>query len=143
MSRVFKIDSPGKIRNQLMRTSAELLRHLGEKPGLDEEARDMASLLVYCLRQVDAGVDESALAWEKRNYWVKAEQFRARWAWAGECASELDGIVREGTWDQLPVMLIKLLPYFEDIKVVKFTRSPNLWHGAYERLLKEPPDPKA
>jgi hypothetical protein len=143
MSRVFKIDSPGKIRNQLMRTSAELLRHLGEKSRLDEEARDMASLLVYCLRQVDVGVDESALAWEKRNYWVKAEQFRARWAWAGECASELDGIVRAGAWDRLPAVLIKLLPYFEDIKVVKFTRSPGLWCGAYERLLQEPPDPKA
>ncbi len=137
MSRIVKIDSPGKVRNQLMRTAAELIRHLGQKTTVDDEARDMAALLVYCLRQIDAGVEESARAWEKRDYWIKAEQFRARWHWAGKASRDLDRIVRSDSWEELPPVLVKVLPHFEEIKIAKFTRKDNLWEGTYKRLLKE------
>ena len=139
MSRVVKLDGPGKARNQLMRTSAEVIRHLSQKTELDEEACDMTALLVYCLRQIDAGIDDSALAWEKRDYWVKAEQFRARWAWAGKAADELNMVVMRGAWEQLPIILARLLPHFTEIKIVKLTRNPSLWRGAYQRLMHEHP----
>ena len=139
MSRVVNLDGPGKARNQLMRTSAEVIRHLSQKTELDEEACDMAALLVFCLREIDAGIDDSALAWEKRDYWVKAEQFRARWAWAGRAANELNMVVMRGAWEQLPGVLARLLPYFTEIKIVKLTRDSSLWRGAYNRLLQERP----
>jgi hypothetical protein len=137
MSRVVKLDGPGKTRNQMMRTSAELLRLLSQKVDLDDEVRDMAATLVYCLRSIHNGIDDSALAWEKRDYWVKAEQFRARWAWSGKAASELNAVVCGEQWEQLPHMLTKLLPHFTEIRIVKLTRDPNLWRGAYQKLLQE------
>src|SRR6185295_18584009 len=137
MSRIIKLDGPGKQRNQLMRTAAEVLRRLSEKSQLDEEAQDMAALLVYCFREIDNGIDESVTAWEKRDYWVKAEQFRARWSWAGPASKELEKVVRGASWDQLPVTLIKVLPHLEEIKISKYTRNPSIWHGAYSRLLRE------
>jgi hypothetical protein len=137
MSRVVNVDGPGKLRNQLMRTSAEVIRLLSQKTTLDEEACDMAALLVYCLREIDEGIDDSALAWEKRDYWVKAEQFRARWAWAGKAAAELDVVVVGGAWEQLPMILARLLPHFTEIKIVKLTRNSTLWRGAYQRLMSE------
>jgi hypothetical protein len=140
MSRIVKVDGPGKVRNQLMRTAAEVIRLLSQKSELDDEARDMSALLVYCLHQIDSGIDDSALAWEKRDYWVKAEQFRARWAWAGNAASELEHIVRSEAWDQLPAVIAGLLPHFTEIKIVKLTRNPILWQGAYERLIGERAD---
>ena len=81
MGRVVNTNNPGKVRNQLMRTSAELLRHLSQKTELDNEAKDMAARLVFCLREIEDGIESSAMAWEKRDYWVKAEQLRQRWAW--------------------------------------------------------------
>ncbi len=137
MSRVVKLDGPGKLRNQLMRTAAEVIRLLGQKAELDDEARDMAALLVYCLHQINDGIDDSAMAWEKRDYWVKAEQFRARWAWAGRAASELEHIILNDAWDQLPIFIAKLLPHFTEIKIIKLTRTSTLWQGAYQRLLQE------
>ena len=137
MSRVVKIDGPGKLRNQMMRTGAEVLRLLSQKTSLDDEARDMAAMLVYCLLAIDAGIDESTLAWEKRDYWVKAEQFRARWAWAGRLGAELRSVVLGDSWDRLPGVLARLYPNFTDIKIVKVTRNPDLWHGTYNRLLRE------
>jgi hypothetical protein len=135
MSRVIKLDGPGKQRNQLMRTAAEVIRRLSEKKELDEEAQDMAALLVFCFREIDEGIDPSVSAWEKRDYWVKAERFRERWSWAGPAARNLEKVVCENTWEQLPMVLIKVLPHLEEVKISKYTRQPSTWRGAYNRLI--------
>ena len=57
MSRVINPDSAGKQRNQLMRTAAEILRHLSQKAAIDEEVKDMVATLVYCFHEIDAGID--------------------------------------------------------------------------------------
>lgn len=137
MSRVINTNSPGKRRNQIMRTIAELLRHLSQKQSIDDEGKDMLALLVYCLKEIEKGIDESAIAWEKRDYWMKAEEFRERWRWAGIIAGELETLVINETWQELPAMMIKLLPHFSNIKVNKFTRKASLWKGCHERLLKD------
>ncbi len=135
MSRVIHTDSTGKKRNQLMRTCAELLRHLSTKPAIDEEARDMAACLVYSLREIDEGIDESASVWEKRDYWMKAEKLRQRWYWVSARADELHYLIVNEEWQRLPEMMVKLLPHFADVKVTRLTRTPDVWEGAYARLL--------
>jgi hypothetical protein len=137
MGRVINTDSPGKRRNQLMRTAAELLRHLSQKNDIDDDARDMLALLVSCLREISDGIDESTVAWEKRDYWIKAEEFRQRWSWTGTMADDLEDIIIREDWGQLPSLMVKLFPYFADIKVTKFTRKPSLWQGSYQRLVEE------
>jgi hypothetical protein len=137
MGRVINTDSPGKRRNQLMRTAAELLRHLSQKNDIDDDARDMLALLVSCLREISDGIDESTVAWEKRDYWIKAEEFRRRWSWTGTMADDLEDIIMREDWGQLPSLMVKLFPYFADIKVTKFTRKPSLWKGSYQRLVEE------
>jgi hypothetical protein len=139
MSRVINPDNPGKKRNQLMRTSAELLRRLSQKGTIDDEARDMLAMLVFCLREIDDGIEESSKAWEKRDYWMKAEEFRQRWMWAGKAADELKDVIFREDWAALPPMMLKLLPYFADIKITKYTRDESLWSNAYERLAEEKP----
>ena len=135
MSRVVNTNSTGKQRNQLMRTAAELLRHLSQKTEVDDEARDMAALLVFCLREIDDGIESSAEAWEKRDYWVKAEHLRQRWVWAGNASARLEQMIRDEAWDQLPPAIMGLFGHFADIKVTKFTRSASLWQGAHARLM--------
>lgn len=140
MSRVINTDSPGKRRNQLMRTCAELMNRLTRKNEVDDDTRNMLAMLVFCLRQIDEGIEESSIAWEKRDYWMKAEEFRQRWAWAGRYADKLKELIFSENWAELPDMMLKLLPHFSDIKVTKLTRSPSLWQDAYERLLEEKPE---
>lgn len=135
MSRVINTDSPGKRRNQLMRTGAELMRYLSQKQDIDDEAKNMLALLVLTLREIADGIDESTVAWEKRNYWIKAEEFRRNWQWTAEMAAELETVLKKGEWHNLPPLMVRLLPYFADIKVTKFTRKPSLWHGCYDRLM--------
>jgi hypothetical protein len=125
MSRIINTDSPGKIRSQLKRTCAELLRHLSQKQTVDNEAKDMAALLTRCLHRIEQGIEESASVWEKRDCWF----------WVGQFAGRLERVIRSGTWTDLPELLMRLLPYFADVKVTRLTRSSKAWEGAYERFL--------
>ncbi|MCS7070406.1 MAG: hypothetical protein NZM00_02800, partial [Anaerolinea sp.] len=114
-----------------MRTVAEVIRHLGQKQVIDDEAKDMISLLVYCFREIDEGIEASAQAWEKRDYYLKAEELRTRWGWAGRMADELQQLVFTENWDALPGYLLKIVPHVSDIKITKMTRSPEEWFGRY------------
>lgn len=137
MGRVINTDSPGKRRNQNMRTCAELLRRLSQQKDINDDSKNMLALLVFCLKDIADGIEESTVAWEKRDYWVKAEAFRRRWGWAHELGAELETLLVNERWEDLPPMMLKLLPYFSDIKVQKFTRGEDTWQGAYARLMQE------
>jgi hypothetical protein len=139
MSRVINTDSAGKKRNQNMRTGAELLRHLSQKTAIDAEVKDMVAHLIFCLREIDEGIDSSAQAWEKRDYWMKAEEFRQRWHWTGDLADDLQSMVFADEWHRLPEMMVRLLPRFSDIKINKLMRKSALWSGSYDRLMREKP----
>ncbi|MGQ9888560.1 MAG: hypothetical protein ACUVSX_08735 [Aggregatilineales bacterium] len=139
MSRVINTDSTGKRRSQLMRTVAETLRRLSQKNTVDDDTRDMVALLVFCLRDIEAGIEQSAQVWEKRDYWMKAEEFRERWRWAGLMAAELQELVFADNWGHLPNAIARLLPYVSDIKINKFTRREGHWKGSYDALLREKP----
>lgn len=138
MSRIINLNSPGKIRSYHQRTIAEILRHIGSKATIDDEAKDMTATLVYSLREIYATVDHSAKAWEKRGYWMKADRFLREWLWAAEMAANVEDVVRNEAWDLLPGLLGQLLPHTSDIQVKVSTRAPDTWRGAYGRLMAEP-----
>ena len=137
MSRVINLDSTGKRRNQLRRTIAELLRRLSQKQGLDEDARDMLALLVRCLKEIDEGIEQSALAWENRDYWFKAEELRRRWSWAGTGARDLEGHLGSDDPERIHQFIASLLPRFSDLRIARFMRKPALWKGQYRLLMQE------
>ena len=136
---VINTDSTGKQRNQTMRTVAEILRRLSQKQVVDDEVRNMTAMLVYCLREVEAGIDQSATAWEKRDYWVKSEELRQRWMWVGDMADQLRNMIYSEQWTLLPPIMLKLLPKVADIKITKMTRDVTLWDGVYDKLMQEKP----
>lgn len=139
MSRVVTADGVGTQRQRLRRTIAEALRRLMAKSDLDDEARDLAALIVFSLREIDEGIEQTTAAWEKRDYYIKADRFRQEWLWVAPVADELDKILRQGAWDRLPAALAKLFPHFSDITVNRMVRTDHLWDGCYQRLLSRPP----
>ena len=135
MARVINTNSPGKRRNAHRRTIAEILRHLSQQRDVNPQSKDMAAMLVYCLRGINATVEESVVAWEKRGYWKKADDFQQKWWWSSLMADAMEKLLREGDWGRLPETLIKLYPHFADIQINKLTRNPSDWEGAFEKLL--------
>lgn len=137
MSRLITTDTPGNMRNRHRRTIAEALRALSQKPQLDDEAKDLAALIVFCLHGIADTVEQTIRAWEKRNYYVKAEHFRQQWLWLEPVTEDLSATIYAEQWDRLPGVLARLMPHFADITIRQMTRKPTLWQGAYERFLRE------
>jgi hypothetical protein len=135
MGRVINIADPGKRRNHERRTIAEMLRRLMLKRTLDQEAKDMAATLVFCLREIASTVDVSVAAWEKRNYYVKADRFCREWEWVLPTAQRLQDLILQERWEQLPQGLAQLAPHFADIRITKMTRAPSAWGSGHARLL--------
>lgn len=139
MSRVIQIENPTTIRNRHRRTIAEILRRLPQKQAIDDEAKDMAALIVLLLHEIYEGVEKSVVAWEKRDYWLKAERFMREWQWTLQAAADMDDVIRHEAWDLLPGLLMDLVPRFTDIEIKSLTRNPSLWQGGYKKLLTMPP----
>jgi len=122
-----------------MRSIAEILRRVGAKTEMDNEAKDMFATLVYLMR----GIYDSALitveAWEKRGYWMKADRFMRDWEWSAEFASNFEDVIRNDAWDLVPRLMAELVPHTADVQIKNMTRSPSTWQGSYHKLLSEPP----
>jgi len=136
MSRITSVDgTPTQQRNAIRRAIAEILRHLSTKQNIDAEAKDMLAFIVFGLRSMDQSIDQSATAWEKRDYYIKADQLRREWLWLPGTAQRIEEILRSDDYRTAPIELAGLLARFSDVKVTTFTKSPLLWQGAYKKLL--------
>ena len=140
MSRVINTNSPTKIRNQNRRLIAELMQRLGKKQEVDDEVKDMAAAIVFSLRTIYDTCESAAKAWEKRDYWIKAERFLREWRWTQKMAANIEDVIREDAWDLIPQLLMELFPKFSDIQVKTLTKKPIEWQGAYKRLMDQEPN---
>lgn len=132
-------DTPAKKRNAHMRSCAEVLRLLAQRPDFDGEAKDMTAFLVFNLRGIWQTIDESAQVWDERTYWKKAEDLRHKWRWSRKAAAELEKLIQADRWDDIPPFLVTLIPYFSDITVTTITRDADWWVGALKALKRGDP----
>lgn len=141
MSRIVNTgQTPAKRRHAHRRSCAEVLRLLAEKrltDHFDAEAKDMVAFLVFNLRGIYQTIDESAQAWDEKNYWKKAEALRERWRWSRTAARELEALVLDDDWDAIPIQLIGLTERFQDVTVRSITRNADWWCGALRALRRE------
>jgi hypothetical protein len=136
VSRITYADgSPNQQRNSLRRAIAEVLRRMSAKSSVDAEVKDMVAFIVFSLREIATSVDKSASAWEKRDYYLKADAFRRDWAWVELTADRLHATIQEERWADLPQELAQLAPQFADVRVTQLTRPTSLWQGCYKRLV--------
>lgn len=140
MARIVRTgDTPAKRRHAQMRSCAEVLRLLAQRPELadgrfDAEARDMVAFLAFNLYEMHETIEQSAQAWDDRNYWKKAEGLRERFRWARLAAAELEKLALADRWVEVPAALIGLLPHFSDVTVQQVTRDSDWWCGALRAL---------
>ena len=137
MSRITNVDgTPSSQRNRLRRTIAEILRRLiTTKNTIDAETKDMISFIVVALRLIGDSIEQTCLAWEKRDYYVKADQFRREWTWLAPTADRLEDLIVTKEWSLLPTEIAGLAARFSDVKVNQMTKPASLWQGAYQKLI--------
>ena len=134
MSRVINPDSAGKDRTRLTKAIVLAIRELAKQSEPTPAARDLAAFIALALSAIAEGIDASVAAWEKRDYWVKADKFRMEWMWAGTIASKMKSAVLEEDWGAVALLLPQIAGKLGRIQVSDNHRLGKPWDGAYKNL---------
>ena len=134
MSRVINPDSAGKERNRLTKAIVISIRELAKQSDTGDKARDLAAFIALALLSIAEGIDVSVAAWEKRNYWVKADRFRMEWAWAGQVGEKMRTAVLNDDWASVAMLSAQLGQKLHKIKVSENHRMGRPWIGAWKQL---------
>jgi hypothetical protein len=134
MSRVINPDSVGKQRAQLTKAIVLSIRELARQKDTGTETRDLAAFISYALKTISEGIDSSVTAWEKRDYWIKADKFRMEWAWAGLTAEKMRIAVLSEDWSTIALLSAQIAQKFSKIQVSENHRLGRPWVGAFKQL---------
>jgi hypothetical protein len=137
LGRLVNPDGVGKQRDRLMKAVTLSLRELAGRKQIDDPTRDLVAFLALALNEIHATIDVTCLAWEKRDYWLKADQFRREWGWAGRTAEKLERVVLGDDWQNLPVLMVDLSKHLEKVNLPKRNTLGTPWVGAYAKLKQE------
>jgi hypothetical protein len=113
------------------------LRSLATRTAVDAETRDMVAFIALALNEIDATIDVTCAAWEKRDYWLKADQFRREWGWAGRIGDKLERVALGDEWQTLPALMVDLSKHLEKVVLPKRNTLGTPWTGARTRLAQE------
>jgi hypothetical protein len=113
------------------------LRTVASRSQVDAETRDLVAFIALALNEIHATIDVTCLAWEKRDYWLKADQFRREWGWAGRTAEKIERVVLGDQWQDLPVQMVELSKHLEKVNLPKRNTLGTPWTGAYRKLAEE------
>jgi hypothetical protein len=135
VGRVIHIQSGGRQRNQALKMTALTLRTLAGKKLSEAEQWDLGAFLLENLRIVAATVDQAATAWEKRDYWIKADQFRMSWRWLDRILPEMEDALRRKDRDRLARLTADVFGKVGTVEPPKRIPTTPPWDGAWKRLV--------
>lgn len=136
MGNLINPDNAGKRRDRFAKATVLAMRQLVNKNKVDDEVRDLTAFIVLTLHQIDATIDETCRAWEKRDYWIKADRFRQEWLWARTAAGKLEQAVVENKWQLMPAVVQDMARHLQNVTVPKRDWGTP-WVGAYAALLEK------
>jgi hypothetical protein len=137
LSRLIKTDTVGKDRTRLSKGIVIAIRELAKQKDITAEAKDLAAFIALALQTISEGIDESVAAWEKRDYWVKADRFRMEWLWAGQTADKMKTALSEDDWGTIAMLMPQIGSKLNKVQVSDNHRLGKPWEGAYKRMKEE------
>ena len=135
MSRLINPDSAGKDRTRLSKAIVLSVRELAKQKDITNETKDLAAFIALALKTISEGIDASVVAWEKRDYWVKADRFRMEWMWSGQYAEKMKTAVLKDDWGTVAMLMPQIAQKFSKVMVSDNHRLGKPWVGAYKQLV--------
>jgi hypothetical protein len=121
-------------RNRLCKSIVLSIRKIMQKGAPDSESLDMAAFIVLALEKITESVDSTASAWEKRDYWLKADRFRMEWDWIDHSQNALHAALLERDWIKIAPELVTIAQHLGNVKVAERNRLGEPWIGAWKIL---------
>ena len=135
MSRLISTEAPGAMRNRLLKLTYLTSNELIKQNGLCSKSKDMAAFIVLTLTKISDLVDQTAKAWEDRNYWLKSDLFQKEWTWVSGRRDELEQAMKENDWPLIVRVSTEILSNSTVFKKGTRFSQTEPWKGAYSELL--------
>jgi len=103
----------------------------------EEDALDMAAFVFAHLKIISNSVDQTALAWEKRDYWVKADAFRRQWNWVDKPSRVLEECLKRKDVPSLAGALQELSRVLPMPKSAQKKMQTTPWSGYWKKMFAE------
>lgn len=136
MSRVIKVERNITERKRLEQAIVLASKELLDRDEKDDAMRDLAAFVSYALKTLYANINQSAEAWEKRGYWLKADRFRMEWEWSKHFGDALADALSNDAWELMRSISTQILDKMKDVKLPQRNTLGKPWIGA---RLKMPP----
>jgi hypothetical protein len=131
---VITINSGAKQRTQALKMSALALRMLAAQNLREEEQMDLGAYILENLKIIATTIDQAASAWEKRDYWVKADHFRMEWRWLDRIVPALETALRSADKQNLAVLAAEVAGKIGSTEPPKRLPAGSPWVGALRRF---------
>lgn len=119
-----------------MRLLASLITQHDHRIKNDLYTRDKVAFIFLSLLEIEKTIDETVLAWEKREYWVKSDAFREEWAWVKDLRGRMFKKINMQNWQLLELEIEILEEKLSSTEPLKRIDHPDFWKGAYQTLSK-------
>jgi hypothetical protein len=139
MSPITNVESGTTLRNRLNRSIVLSIRTLMQQPAPNQFSLDLAAFVVLALEKIQESVESSALAWEKRDYWLKADRFRMEWQWVGELRKRSAVNLMQQDWAFLATDLALVAQHLNHVEIRPNNRIGEPWIGAWDTFKKQYP----
>ena len=134
MAFISTTETAGKERNKLCKEIVITVREL-LKPNITEaDIKDMTAFVALSLLRIHETIDLSVEAWEKRDYWIKAERFRQEWDWTKAMGLKIKQAAANNDLPVLAITTADLAQKLSSIKVSEKHRLGTPWAGAFTKL---------
>lgn len=134
LGRVIHTENSGRERLKLQRSVILALRELMRQQQADQQTQDLAAYISLALAEISESVETSVAAWEKRDYWIKADRFRMEWAWAEKLSRAMRVALLADNWREVALIAGQVGAKLNNVEVPQRHKIGTPWIGAWEKL---------
>ena len=133
MSRVIRIQAAHRGRQQILQAMALAIRAAASSQTGSSDERDILAFLEACLAELSRSADETATAWEKRSYWLKADRFRQDWLWTETIGRCLRQALTAADFERARTCGMELATHLHHVRAPASRLQSRPWAGAWEK----------
>jgi len=120
-------------RSSYLRFISTALSALESAKTVDESFKDRWVFIYLTLQEIQKSVHSTVQPWEKRGYWVKADQFRAEWKWLEPLVSSIGRKIMAQDWKSLATDGKTLKEICQDFPPYQRMQVQDPWTGAWKK----------
>ena len=136
MTRIIQTDSPARYRQRLLKVLASTFHCFRQETTTEAQQKDIYAFTLLTLEAISESVDQTTLAWEKRDYWIKADRLRDTWRWASEAHKNLLNALQSNEIENAYQQLVNLNEQTESVNLPRNQPGQDLWQGAWRKWQK-------